>query len=341
MQQPGQINRTLITIAVGALFLLAIWLLSKTLLLVFAAVLIAGVLCGARDWLHQVTGIARGWCLAIVVLVITGVLGSFVWWQGPTIAEEAASIAEQITAQAQRLWESLNSGWSAGLAERMRSTVTSAGQDIAGFAAGFAGSLVGVASSILVVVATALFLAASPRVYVDGFLKLLPPRKRPRGREVLGAIGKTLNLWFLGQFIDMVLVTIVTTAGLLALGVPLAVTLGLIAGLLNFVPYIGALAGAVPAILVALAQSPELALWVALLFAVIQFLEGNLIAPLLQKQTVSTPPALTILSQTVFGTLFGLPGIVLATPLAAAALVAVRMIYVEDVLEDRNGDNAD
>jgi predicted PurR-regulated permease PerM len=89
----------------------------------------------------------------------------------------------------------------------------------------------------------------------------------------------------------------------------------------------------VPAVLVALAQSPALAAWVALLFLTIQLLEGNVIAPWIQKRTVSLPPALTILSQTVLGTLFGLIGLIVATPLIAVLLVAVRMIYVEGFLE--------
>jgi predicted PurR-regulated permease PerM len=101
----------------------------------------------------------------------------------------------------------------------------------------------------------------------------------------------------------------------------------------TFVPYVGALAGAVPALVVAFAQSPALALSVALLFASVQMLEGNVIAPLIQKRTVSLPPALTILSQTILGTLFGPMGLVLATPLMATTIVAIRIVYVESVLE--------
>jgi predicted PurR-regulated permease PerM len=107
----------------------------------------------------------------------------------------------------------------------------------------------------------------------------------------------------------------------------------MIAGLFNFVPYIGALAGAVPALAVAVGQSPHTAIYVAVLFAVVQTLEGNIIGPLIQKRTVDLPPALTILSQTVLGTLFGVMGLILATPLTAASMTAVRMVYVETVLE--------
>jgi predicted PurR-regulated permease PerM len=150
----------------------------------------------------------------------------------------------------------------------------------------------------------------------------------------MGELGNTLQLWFLGQFADMAVVTVLTGAGLSVLGVPLSLTLALIAGLFNFVPYIGALAGAVPALAVAVGQSPQTAIYVAILFAVVQTLEGNIIGPLIQKRTVDLPPALTIMSQTVLGTLFGVMGLILATPLTAAAMTAVRMVYVETVLEN-------
>ena len=181
--------------------------------------------------------------------------------------------------------------------------------------------------------ATAIFLAASPQLYLEGALRLLPVAWRPHGREVARELGSTLRLWFLGQFIDMVIVGLLLGLGLFLIGSPLALSLALLAGLLNFVPYIGALAGAVPAILVALAQSPTLAAWVALLFLSIQLIEGNVISPWIQKRTISLPPALTILSQTVLGTLFGLIGLIVATPLMAILLVAVRIIYVEAFLE--------
>jgi predicted PurR-regulated permease PerM len=184
-----------------------------------------------------------------------------------------------------------------------------------------------------VTIATAAFLAASPQIYLNGGLRLLPISWRPRARNVATEVCKTLQLWFAGQVVDMIVVAILLGSGLSFLGVKLAPTLALLAGLLNFVPYVGALAGVVPALLVALAQSPELAMWVALLFFCVQMLEGNLIAPLIQKRTISLAPALTIVSQTILGSLFGILGLVLATPLTAAIVTTVRMAYVESVLE--------
>ena len=198
---------------------------------------------------------------------------------------------------------------------------------------GFLGSALGVGGDLVVILATAIFLAAAPATYVGGFLRLLPLGWRARGHEVMQDLGSTLQLWFLGQFADMLVVAVLTGTGLFLLGVKLAMTLALIAGLFNFVPYIGALAGAVPAIAVAVAQGPQVAVYTALLYAAVQTLEGNFIAPLIQKRTIDLPPALTILSQTVLGSLFGIMGLILATPLTAAAMTVVRMVYVESVLE--------
>ena len=177
----------------------------------------------------------------------------------------------------------------------------------------------------------AIYLAAAPQQYVDGLVTLLPRPWRARGGEVMTREGHTLRWWFIGQLADMAAIGILTGLGLMFLGVALWPTLGLIAALCNFVTYIGALAGSVPAIVVALGQGPQTAIYVAILFVAVQTLEGNVIAPLIQRRTVDLPPVVTLLSQTVLGTLFGPLGLILATPITAAAMVLVRMVYVETV----------
>ena len=320
--------------AVGALLLMGIAVLRDILLLTFAAVLIACVLRGAADQLHRRTALSEGWSLVAVVTALLLVLGVLVWWRGPAMASQAGQMIDQLVTQLQQLWRRLDdSGWASSIADQVREAAQTIGRGVTGYVTGFVSSTLGIGGTLVVVIATALFLASSPRLYIDGALRLIPVAWRPRGREVMRGVGSTLQLWFLGQLADMAVVTVLSGIGLFALGVPLAPTLALFAGLLNFVPYVGALAGAVPAILVGLSQSPEQALWVALLFLAVQMLEGNVIAPLIQRRTISLPPALTILSQTLLGTLFGALGLILATPLMAASLVAVRMIYVETVLE--------
>lgn len=333
------IDRTLRVSAIGALLLALIWMMGDILLIIFAAVLIACVLHGAGDRVHRWTGISSGWSLFAVIAAMLLAACFVVWWRGPNLADQADQLTDQLTTQLPSLWERLEQhAWEPRIVDYLRRTAQSTIRFLTGQLPGLAGSLLGIGGTVIVVAATGVFLAASPGTYVNGGLRLLPRQSRRRGREVIDELGKTLQLWFVGQLLDMTVVTLLSGAGLLILGVPLAPTLALFAGLLNFVPYVGALAGAVPALVVAFAQWPALALSVAVLFACVQMLEGNLIAPLIQKRTVSLPPALTILSQTILGTVFGPLGLILATPLMAALLVAVRMIYVESFVEGEESD---
>jgi predicted PurR-regulated permease PerM len=271
-----------------------------------------------------------------VVVALTAVsLVALLWWRGNSIANQVNQITEQLGIQLQRLWDQLQaSSWGPVLGQQISAASKSARAGLTGYVPGVVSSVFGAGGSIVVIAVTAVFLAASPRIYLNGGLRLLPRSWRSRGRQVACQIGTTLQLWFLGQLADMIVVAILVGIGLTFLGVPLAPTLALLAGLFNFIPYVGALAGAVPAVLVALAQGPTLAMWVALLFLCIQILEGNLIAPLIQRKTISMAPALTIVAQTVLGALFGIFGLVVATPLTAAAVTAVRMVYIESFLEN-------
>jgi hypothetical protein len=148
-------------------------------------------------------------------------------------------------------------------------------------------------------------------------------------------IGDTLARWLIGKSLSMLIVGIATAGGLTLLGVPLGLILGIIAGLLDFIPYIGPILAGVPAVLIALSISPDLALYTVLLFLAIQTLEGYVLQPLVEARAVEIPPALTIVMQLVFGSLFGFAGIALATPLTAMLMVLVNKLYVEDILGDR------
>ncbi len=300
------IDQTLRASAIGTLVIIAVWVLRDILLLAFASVLLACILRGASEAVRRHSPLGPGLALLAVVTLVVAGLGLLVWWRGAAIAEQAVQMSDQLSTQAQRLWEQLSASEAGALvAVQLQNAAESLRSGLGGYFPGVASSVLGIGGSTIVVVATAAFLATSPQMYLAGGLKLLPSKWRLRGREVAVEIARTLQLWFMGQLVDMIIVALFVGAGLFWLGVPLAPTLALFSGLLNFVPYVGALAGAVPAILVALSVSPSLALWVALLFLSVQMLEGNVIAPLIQKRTISLPPALTIFFQTILGTLFG------------------------------------
>jgi predicted PurR-regulated permease PerM len=189
--------------------------------------------------------------------------------------------------------------------------------------------------TVFVVLVSGIYLAAQPGMYVTGLLMLAPHARRPRYREVLGRLGYVLRWWMIGQLVPMVVIGTITAVGLKAIGVPMWWFLGLLAALFNFIPNFGPLVSGVPAFLLALAESPAKAMWVVVLYVVAQNLEGYVLTPLVQRRAVEMPPALLILFQVLAGLLLGALGVVLAAPLLAVVVVAIKMLYVEDVLGDR------
>lgn len=313
-----------------------LWALADVVLLIFAAILLSCLLRGGAEALAERFGGKTGLWLAIIILAAFGIIGLTLWWRGPILAAEIQAIYGQLRDQMTALWARLGEvQWIQPLIGRVQDFINDGTQRIAGIAAGFGTRTLGGIGSLIVMLVAALYFAIDPKLYVRGTIRLMPLRWRPNAADVMHDTAHTLRWWFIGQFIDMVAIGVLTGIGLSLIGVKLAFTLALIAALFNFVPYVGALAGAVPAVLVAFGQGPQAAAYVALLFVAVQTLEGNVIAPLVQKQTVELPPVLTILSQTVLGSLFGPLGLILATPLTAAGVVLVRKVYVEDVLGDK------
>jgi predicted PurR-regulated permease PerM len=196
----------------------------------------------------------------------------------------------------------------------------------------FLSSTVAVFAGILLVIFMAIYIAADPKMYRGGLMHLFVPRHRERAGEVLSAIASVLRRWLVTQLIAMVTIGVVTTIVLSVLNVKAAVALGVIAGLLEFVPTVGPILSAVPAVAMGFLDSPEKALTVAIAYVAIQFVENHLLIPLLMKGGVNVPPVLTILSQALMAILFGFLGLMCAVPLLAAVMVMVKMLYVEDVL---------
>jgi predicted PurR-regulated permease PerM len=193
----------------------------------------------------------------------------------------------------------------------------------------------GVFVDLFVLFFVGLYLAIDPGRYLRGFLRLFPGERRSRLREVATVLTVTLQRWIVGRLVLMLSNAIITALGLWLLGMRLPVTLGIFSGLLNFVPNLGTILAAVPAVLLAFVQGPSMALSVALFYLGYQMLDGYVLTPLVQRQTVALPPALTIISQVLLGALFGTYGVLFAVPLVASSLVAIKMLYLRDVLGER------
>ena len=198
----------------------------------------------------------------------------------------------------------------------------------------FFSSTLAVLGGIILVIVVAVYVAADPKLYHGGLMHLFPHRSRARAGEVLSEVAVMLRRWLVTQLVAMVVIGAVTTIVLLLLGVRGAVALGLLAGLLEFVPYVGPIMSAVPAIAMGFLSGPELALSVAIAYTLIQQAENHLLMPLLMKKGLDLPPVVTIIAQAVMGVVFGLLGLLVAMPMVGAGMVLIKMLYVQDVVGD-------
>jgi predicted PurR-regulated permease PerM len=283
------------------------------------------------------------------VLITAGIviLALFLWKIAPVLMLAFAGVVggtylfgQRVAEQAQELWSALAEAW-----EKFRAFVSrfplgetamqnvKDGTDADALAKVAKGTVTvfGAVADVILVFFLAAYFAVSPRSYRDGLVRLAPPSGRDRWGEALDASGVALRKWLTGQLGAMAAVGTLTGIGLWAIGVPLAVPLAILSMLLDFVPVIGPFIAAIPGVLIAFSHSPQLALYAAIVYFTVQFIEGHLILPLAQKWAVALPPALSLLGIVAFGLLFGLIGVLFAMPLLVVAMVLVRKLYVEAI----------
>ena len=200
----------------------------------------------------------------------------------------------------------------------------------------FLSSTVQVVAGLLIIIFLSIYIAVDPEMYHRGIMLLFPRPQRRRAGEVLSAIAAVLKKWLVTQLVAMLTIGAVTTILLLALRVKAAFALGLLAGLFEFIPTVGPIVSALPAVAMAFLDSPEKALSVGIAYVGIQFFENHLLIPLLMKGGINLPPALTVFSQALMAMMFGFLGLMCAVPLLAATVVAVKMLYVEDVVGEQH-----
>ena len=319
--------------------LMFIWYASDLLMLVFASILVSILLRAFTDFVTQKTGIGHGFALALVSLGLVVLIAITAWSVTGRIGPQVAELRLQLPQAVQTVRGYL------GQYEWVRNALDSLptfndwlarrGGTVVSQLTGLASTTAGVVVNILIVGILGIYFASQPSLYSRGLKHLLPLSYRKRAGEVLGVIDDGLRRWLVGRFALMVINGALTAIGLKLLGIPLALTLGLLAGLLNFVPNFGPWIAATPAVLIAFLQGPQQALYVAVLYLVLQSVDGYLLTPLVDRKSVELPPVLTITAQVILGLAFGFIGILLASPLTAVALILIKMLYIEDLLGDR------
>ena len=323
------------TLFIFLLFLL-VWLAAPVLFLFFGAILFAVFLRTIADLVQRFTHLSPGLSLAVGTTLFVAVVAGGVALLAPFVSQQFTELSNRLPESIASLRDSLgDSRTIASLFDQIPSLEEIITGEIGlSRVTGWFSSTIGLIANVILLLFVGLYLAANPDGYRNGLVRLFPRRRRARVDEILLEIGSTLRWWLLGQMIEMTIIGVLTTIGLWILGVPMALALGIIAAALTFVPNFGPIAAVIPAALLGLMISPAMMLYVLLLYAGVQLVESYMITPQVHKRTVTLPPVLTIVSQVLFGILFGLPGLFFATPLTAVILVLVKMAYVEDVLGD-------
>ena len=325
----GFVRRVLIVIGLVGLALLA-WHLRALLLMLFGAVVVATIFRTLADRIARLTGMRESLAVALSIVGIIAVTGLLL-----------VVFGSSILGQAQLLREALPAAWSSfearigdmGLGEQLRHLLESIRSQSGPSALGrLILSLGSGLADLLVVLVAGIFLAAQPRFYAGGAIKLVPSSKRQLVGEAMQESENALRLWLKGQLLAMVVVGVLVGLGLWALGMPSALALGLLAGLLEFVPFAGPIIAALPAVLLSLAIGPDMALWVLLLYFAVQQFEGYVLTPLVQQYAVDLPGVILLFSLIGFGTLFGTLGLILAAPLTVVCYVLVKRLYVVEAL---------
>jgi predicted PurR-regulated permease PerM len=334
----SSIRDVMVWIAGIAIAGLILWLLHDELLLVFLAVLFAVSLRGASDRVAQHSPLSPRWAMAVIMVLVLLVTVGFWMWVGPQLVQQGHDLVKALTNEGSQLASRYgNTQWGKSLMQKVSSSGSETARSLAAPVMNVAGSALGAIAGVFVLIVTMIYFAANPTLYIKGLVTLVPQHRRARTYDVLDKVAHVLRWWFLGQLIDMAVVGIVTVIGLALIGMPMPLALGVLAGVLTFVPYFGAILAAIPALAIALGQSFHMAILTAIVFAICHVVEGYVVSPLVQDRMVRLPPALLILSMTFIGSLFGPMGVVMATPMAAAGLVLVSEFYVVDVLKDESG----
>lgn len=314
----------------------AVWASGQVVLLLILSMLLALFLRELSRRLRKALPVSPAMSVLIVSFTLLCLGGMILWLLAPEIAAQAEGLVTHLPeswAQLQQRWGDHRVGkWI--LRGLHAETPDAPMRALMSRATGIFSSVLGAGSGLLFVFFMSLYLALDPHRYKKGVLLLFPAPRRVRVEEIMDTTAERLWQFLVAQGASMLVVFAMTTLGLWMIGMPVYLALGLLAGLLTFIPYLGPLLSFLPALLVAAASNGASVLSVSLLYGTVQLLESYLITPMMQRKIADLPPALTILVQGALGLYSGVLGVLLAAPLTAAGMVIVKMAYLEDVLKE-------
>lgn len=329
-------------IVLGVLIALRfLWFAHAIFIVTFLGVLLGLAIARAADYLERVR-VPRSVGAPLVLFIGIGLLVTIGVTLAPSVRNQVGQLATELPKLVDQADRWLQKTPAKGLVDQqqnpqgggLRTQLTREFRGSFRFLFPIVSSVFGAIGGFVLVLFIALYVAAQPGMYRDGMLHLVPHNRRDRAEEVMGTLALTLRQWLIARLIAMVVVGVTTGVVLALLKVKGAAALGVLAALLEFIPFFGPIGSAIPAIGVALLDSPQKALYVVIFYFVMQQLEGNLLTPLLLEKRLDIPPVLTIVTVAALGVVFGVIGMLIAEPLLAAVLVTTKMLYVTDVVGD-------
>lgn len=345
--------RALIVFGFAILLLLAsFYYLTQVWLIVFGAVLFAVFLLGLTDYAKKIPKLGKylqrlphtllvGMVSGILLLIIGGFVANF----GNELADQFADIKQMIPAAFISVDSYLqgyptiyewvtNREWFVEVRQNPELLFSQFGQNAIGSISMLLGGFISGMGTFIVILLLGLFLALHPTMYQRSFIALVPKAHRDKAKYLLECSYNALKQWLVGQLVVMGFVGVSTTIALWLMDISFALALGVIAFVLDFVPVIGPWLSAVPILLVTLLVAPDMLLWVLLMIIVVQQAESYIVSPIVQQRLVDLPPVALLLSQIIMGSMTGILGIALATPLMVVVIVWVQVLYIKYTLGD-------
>jgi len=326
------IKRAAVWLSMAAAFWVA-WQLIQPILLIIAGIVFAALLDGGTRLLGRVLPIRRGWRLAIVCLTALLLIVAVIFWMGVEIVQQAAQLRETVLTQ----WDRFVAWLSANGIMPTSAQLNDIGSQVLGSIGRITGAVVGVVggvTSVVLVLVLGIFMAMEPRLYERGLAWMLPPSTRQNFYVTSARMGSVLRRLLAGRLVGMVVEGAGVWIGLEIGGVPMAALLGIITGLLTFIPNIGAFISGMLVVLVGFSAGSETGLWALGIYVLVQMVDGYVIVPMVARRSVDLAPALVLACQLLFGALFGILGLMLADPIVAMIKVALERRSETNALQD-------
>lgn len=325
------------TAAIFAFTVIVLLLIKSTfnvLLLVLAGSLIAIFFRALSSKVERKTNWKESICVAISIISTLLILIAIFWLIGAKVQEQMVELANTLPKTVDMAKDRLNeSNTGKKVLEELFSGKSM--EKAQGFLQQFFQSTFGVLGDVYVVLFIGIFFTISPKTYTNGIVQIVPEKGQNKAMQVLERLGGQLRKWLKGKLFSMSVVFILTAIGLAIIGIPLWLALAFLAGLISFIPNFGPLLALIPAVLIALMESPKTALLVLGLYILIQFIESNFITTAIQKKLINMPPALILIAQLFMGVLTGPWGLVLATPVTLILIVLVQELYINNRSEEK------